>query len=542
MSYQVFARKYRPQSFEDVLGQEGVVQTLTNAIRLNRVHQAYLFCGARGVGKTSLARIFAKSLNCEKGPTVTPCQTCPSCVGVTSGRSMDVLEIDGASNTGVDDVRELREQVKYLPHSGKYKITIIDEVHMLSTSAFNALLKTLEEPPPHVLFIFATTEPHKIPITILSRCQRFDCRRLSVPQLTGHLAKILAQEKLQFSEESLSLIARCGDGSVRDSLSLLDQIVSYCGDKPTLEQVRDVLGLADRALLFEMMDAILAGEVSDILRLSESLYLKGSDLKIFAEGLLEVIHRLLLLSSGGQVSEISPGEEDFLKKAQALSDPKKLLVLFQILAKSVEDIARASFPRMVFEVALIKMAQAKDLLLLPEILEKLKSAPPEVVSQPNRPLVKTSVGTQVASPPVAPRGAAVAPDISGNLASFWMGFVRKVCELRPQIGAILEHAVPVKQEGEKIVIGFAPKTPYADMLKERMALLMEASESYFQKPMQFDICSLEKIEKGSTPFEIRQQAEQKRSAEIKAQALANPMVQKAQELLGASVKEVKEIK
>lgn len=535
ISYQIFARKYRPQSFDEVLGQEVAVQTLKNAIALGRIHQAYLFSGARGVGKTSLARIFAKSLNCAKGPTVAPCQTCAGCSGITQGRSLDVLEIDGASNTGVDDVRELREQVKYLPTNGKYKIYIIDEVHMLSQSAFNALLKTLEEPPPHVLFIFATTEPHKIPVTILSRCQQFEFRRLNESQLLAHLKNILKLEGLKkLPEESLELIAASADGSVRDSLSLLDQIISYCGEEAPLNSVREILGLADRALLFQMAEGVLKGDVKKILEEAENLYAKGGDLKIFSVGLLEIFYKLLLFIEGGeQFVSASPSDKDFLSQCLPLTDRSHLLVLFQILSRSVEEIARSDFARMVFNVALVKLAHARDLISIPEILDQLKKMESGKGLPPSVTLKKEAF-----SPPRS--------EVSDS-TKLWQNFVKKVVEIRPQVGSILEHASPLKLENDSILLGFEPKSLYADMLRERMGLLQEVANDFFKKRVQFVIQQMEgggpSLGQGVlTALQMREKEERERFNEIKTKALAHPLVQKAQEVLGAIVKEVKEIK
>ena len=266
VSYLVLARKYRPQRFDDLAGQEHVARTLTNAIELGRVHHAFLFTGARGIGKTSAARILAKALCCEKGPTANPCGECAICQSIASGQSVDVLEIDGASNTGVDDVRTLREGVRYLPAEARKKVYIIDEVHMLSTSAFNALLKTLEEPPPHVVFIFATTESHKIPATILSRCQRYDFKLLSTSALATHLSQILVKENIECEPEAVRLLAREAAGSVRDGLSLLDQVLAYVGkDKITRERVAEVLGVADRSLLFQLAGTVLGRDVAQAL-------------------------------------------------------------------------------------------------------------------------------------------------------------------------------------------------------------------------------------------------------------------------------------
>lgn len=524
MSYQVFARKYRPQSFDEVLGQEAVVQTLKNTLTLARIHQAYLFCGARGVGKTSLARIFAKSINCEKGPTTTPCQTCSACKGITTGNSLDVLEIDGASNTGVDDVRELREQVKFLPTSGKYKIYIIDEVHMLSTSAFNALLKTLEEPPAHVLFIFATTEPHKIPITILSRCQRFDFKRMSVNQLVSHLKKILASEKLKIDDESLALIAHCADGSVRDSLSLLDQIVSFCGNEVSVESVRNILGLSDQTLLYNVMAAVLAQDTAGVLKEAQAIYDKGADLKIFCEGLLEIVHHLLILTSGGEESlEISPSEKDQLSKLSSQTDSSKLMILFGLLAKGLEEVSRSDFPRLLFEVTLLKMLKARDVLSLAEIMKNIGP-----------------IG-QIGPIKIPAQAPQVVLSAQPTLSS-WAPFVKKVLETKPQIGSILEHASPLSVTGDVFTLGFEPNAPYIDLLKDRMALLNEVAWDFFKKQIRFDLTTLSASVNPSTVFEVKKMAEEQKTAEVKQKALSNPLVQKAQEMLGAKVKEVREIK
>ena len=287
MSYLVLARKYRPQRFSELVGQEHVARTLTNAIAQGRVHHAFLFTGARGVGKTSAARILAKALSCVKGPTAEPCGVCESCLEIAAGNSVDVVEIDGASNTGVDDVRTLREGVRYLPAKGRLKIYIIDEVHMLSTSAFNALLKTLEEPPAHVVFIFATTEAHKIPTTILSRTQRYDFKLIPTARLVAHLEGILRAESIAFEPDGLRLLARQAAGSVRDGLSLLDQVIAYVGDAAiSRDIVSEVLGVADRSLLVDLARHVLDRDVAATLRLLAAAVERGLDLGQLARAFL----------------------------------------------------------------------------------------------------------------------------------------------------------------------------------------------------------------------------------------------------------------
>jgi len=296
MGYLVLARKYRPQTFSEVIGQEHITRTLTHAISSGRVAHAILFSGPRGTGKTTVARLLAKAMNCEAGPTSTPCNTCRSCREITAGAGTDVFEIDGASNNSVDQIRELRENIKYMPAHSPYKIYIIDEVHMLSIAAFNALLKTLEEPPAHVMFVFATTEPQKIPITILSRCQRYDFRRIGIDSIVAHLKKLCLAEDSRIDDESLWLIAREAAGSMRDALSLLDQVVACSDGIITYEYVLTVLGGIDREIMFAFSDAVLKGDIPVILDMIDEVYGRGLDLKKFYE---HVVHHFRNLMIGG---------------------------------------------------------------------------------------------------------------------------------------------------------------------------------------------------------------------------------------------------
>lgn len=562
MSYQVYARKYRPQSFDEVLGQEAVNQTLKNAITLSRLHQAYLFCGARGVGKTSLARIFAKSLNCEKGPTITPCQQCAACKGITSGSAMDVLEIDGASNTGVDDVRELREQVKYLPLSGKYKIYIIDEVHMLSTSAFNALLKTLEEPPAHVLFIFATTEPHKIPITILSRCQKFEFRRMNLDQLVGHLKTILAKEEVVFSDEILFLIARCADGSVRDSLSLLDQVVSFCGKTATVDAVREVLGLADRQVILDMLQALMVADQTKLMSLSAQAYAKGTDLKILAEGLLETLYEMILIQNGGVSGNTAPAEAQLLQTLSSACDSAKLLTQFQILSRGVSDIAHSEFPRMIFDVTLVRLMRAQDLLSVSEMRQLLEGsvktlsprAAPTTAEKNILPPPSFDASAIVSSKPTFDKPTVAKPAVPKPTESSvptdkktlsrlsWTSFVQHVLKNKPQVGSLLEHGGVVDIVDHKIILGYQSASAlHAEMLKDRMGLVLEMATLFFSQAIQVEVRVIA-ASAGTTLFEERELADKKKVELLKAEALANPSVRIIQDVLGAKVKEIKPLK
>lgn len=295
MSYLIFARKFRPQTFEQVLGQDPIVTTLRNGIKQERIPQNFLFSGPRGIGKTSTARILAKALNCAKGPVEEPCGKCTSCQEITQGNSLDVLEIDGASNRGIDEIRNLRETVKFKPVNGRYKIYIIDEVHMLTTEAFNALLKTLEEPPPHVKFIFATTESHKVPLTILSRCQRFTFKRIPTHVIAEKLEEIAKAEKLKFDKKAIYLVAKASEGALRDAESLLDQLASFSEGKIEEADVLATLGLASEEVYFSILAAIQSKEAEKIFSLVADLYDNGKDLSQFAKGLLETFRHLLLL-------------------------------------------------------------------------------------------------------------------------------------------------------------------------------------------------------------------------------------------------------
>ena len=375
MSYLVLARKYRPTTFGDIVGQEHVVRTLANAIKLGRVHHAFLFTGARGVGKTTTARVLARALNCAKGPTAEPCGTCAACTEIASGASPDVLEIDGASNTGVDNVRELRENVRYLPSRGRFKLYIIDEVHMLSTAAFNALLKTLEEPPPHVKFIFATTEPHKIPVTILSRCQRFDFRRVSVQQLGEHVKRILGKEKVELSATALAAIVREAQGSVRDALSLADQVLSFAGEHPDDAAVAQALGIVERQAIFDLCDAVLARDAGRLLALLAEVDARGHDLVDVAGLLVEHLRDLMVVKvvpePAQALLERSPGELAALTaQAGKLSRPY-LHRYFGLMVSVAEDVSRSAFARVTFEMGMLRLLEVEPTASLGEILQRM---------------------------------------------------------------------------------------------------------------------------------------------------------------------------
>ncbi len=382
MSYLVLARKYRPQSFEDLVGQEHVTQTLANAIAQDRVAHAFLFTGVRGVGKTTSARILAKCLNClgadgqSKGPTATPCQTCAACTEIAAGTDMDVQEIDGASYNGVDEVRRLQEGLAFRPARDRHKLYIVDEVHMLSNAAWNAFLKTLEEPPPHVKFIFATTEVHKVPVTILSRCQRYDFKLVSAKTLAKHIDEVLAAEKIVAEESAVSVVAREAAGSVRDAMSLLDQVIAFSGDKVSGEDVARVLGVADRQVLHQLTSAILAGDAASALTTIDAVARQGMDLVHLSRDLLRHLRNLVVakVCSDAQARELLDLADAEIADVLALAqktDADDLSRLFQGLSKGYDEIVKSGQVRSALEMTIVRLARRPVLLPLDELLARL---------------------------------------------------------------------------------------------------------------------------------------------------------------------------
>lgn len=388
MSYLVLARKYRPQTFEQVVEQAHITRTLTNAISTGRVAHAILFSGPRGTGKTTVARILAKAMNCKEGPTPEPCNVCRSCAEITAGHAVDVFEIDGASNNSVDQIRELRENIKYMPAHSAFKIYIIDEVHMLSTAAFNALLKTLEEPPSHVMFMFATTEPHKIPITILSRCQRHDFRRISLASISNHMAWICAQEGFESSEQSLGLIAREAGGSLRDALSLLDQIMTSTQGKMTHEQVLDILGVIDRKMIYDLATAILAADIPAVLDLLDDIYDRGHDMKKLYADLLEHFRNLLVASIGQKVDklvDLPAGEIEQLMQQAGQVSHGALNQIFDLLFREELNVRLSPQPKLALEMALIRLLHVKPALPIDVLIDKLDDLRQRILPSSQRP-------------------------------------------------------------------------------------------------------------------------------------------------------------
>ena len=375
MTYVVLARKWRPQTFEDLTGQEHVARTLANAIEQERVPHAMLFTGARGVGKTSTARILAMALNCAEGPTVKPCGTCDACKEIQQSNSLDVLEIDGASNRGINEIRELRDGVRYAPHRDGHKIYIIDEVHMLTTEAFNALLKTLEEPPPHVVFIFATTEAHKIPVTILSRCQRFDFRRIPFAAIVGRLERIAAAEELAVDAEVLGVIARQAAGGMRDALSLMDQVIAFAGTTVSLEAASSILGVAERRRLFELSAALLARDVDKALSVIDEVDAFGVDLAHFASEFVAHLRDLAVIAVTSDPEGLTSLTDNELAEARAQlsgTDAATVHRMFDLMVGAAEQISRSAHARLVLEMSLVRLGALEPLHAIEDLAARLE--------------------------------------------------------------------------------------------------------------------------------------------------------------------------
>jgi len=477
VSYQVIARKYRPQRFADVVGQEHVTQTLSNAISQKRIAHAYLFCGPRGTGKTTIARIFAKCLNCTGGPKVDFDENDSRVQEITEGRALDVMEIDGASNNGVEQVRELRETCKYAPANAQFKIYIIDEVHMLSTAAFNALLKTLEEPPAHVKFMFATTDPEKVLPTILSRCQRFDLRRIPAALITKHLAEIAKKEKVKIDEAALHAIARGADGGMRDAESTLDQLISFCGDKIEEPDVLSMFGLAAESQILNLSRAVLAGEIQTALTQLNELARNGKDLGRLLSDLLNHFRNLLIFQiSRGDLNllEVSEAEVSALKEQSVLANAESFTRILEVFADAELNLRDAASKKIFLEVALLKAIEARSAISIDSVLKQLNqlrggqssaAVPPApaaaaATSRTSQPVESSPVK----NPPtqVATYNFAETTPVSADLSVLWTQLIEAVGRISPFTRSYLVDANPISFEKNILVIGFDPE--FADHL------------------------------------------------------------------------------
>jgi DNA polymerase-3 subunit gamma/tau len=545
MPYVVLARKWRPQRFEDVVGQPHVVQTLTNAISAERIAHAYLFSGARGIGKTSVARILAKALNCAQGPSPSPCNQCASCKEITESSSIDVFEIDGASNRGIDEIRELRENVRYLPAKSSYKIYIIDEVHMLTAPAFNALLKTLEEPPPHVIFIFATTEVHRVPITITSRCQLFDFRRIPAAEIMDHLRHIAQKEDIQISDVSLRVLAREAEGSMRDAQSLLEQMIAFSGKSISDEDLLEVLGVIDHQDLFSTATAIIEGDAVRCLETIERLYLHGHDLRRFCQELAEHFRNLLVMKMSKEpqkLVDLTDAELTELKEQADKVSSSTLQQFFHFLLKGEEEIRRSSNPKLVLEMSLLRLTQLPKVMDMDEVISQMLKLEQKIatggqpMAEPRR--REEDTGPQEVSVSYTQTEETDTADpkaVADSPFPKWQDVLKKMRQEKPALAASLERVGVRQPKPDLLELDFNGHEFDYEMVKEResFGLLNRVSREIFGDKMKISLNA------GGQEIRRKQRGKTDRQRLQQQKALKHPLVTEALEIFGGEIVEVK---
>ncbi len=567
MSYQILAQKYRPRTFEDVVGQETITRTLKNAVLQQRIANAYIFCGPRGVGKTSVARLLSKALNCEEPPEKSPCNKCASCKEITQGNNIDVLEIDGASNNSVDEIRTLRENVKFSPSRSKFKIYIIDEVHMLSQGAFNALLKTLEEPPDHVKFIFATTEPHRVLPTIMSRCQRFDFRRISAKAIYDRVLDISKNENIDIDEKAALLISRSVDGSLRDALVILDQMVSFSGKKIFPDDVVELLGMIHRDRIFELSDAVIEADPGRIAGILDEMINSGKDPVFIANGLIRHHRDLMILKAAGAPTSDMALTADELKKLEAQAGKlslEEILYILQNLSHCLGLMKGTIFPRAPLEIALIRLTRREAVLSLPAVLAKLEemgklyrasggafAAPGKTIPASAAPAKTGAVKT--AEKPVDPglRGQKVSaqtpaeenppagsddngePETDFDSTKFhWRSVLNYIRNKKMSVFTFLSAAKPVEFTEEKVVIGFGK-----DHLFNKEALEADSNRSVIEEAVNKVTGKSPQIEFTLLEFlgESAEKSDDAAKRTARAKEKMKPVIEKAMDVFGGHV-------
>ena len=547
MSYIVLARKYRPQTFEQVIKQDHVTRTLINAISLNRVAHAILLTGPRGTGKTTVARIMAKAMNCKDGPAPVPCNKCRSCREITSGSSADVYEIDGASNNGVEQIRALRENVKYMPAYSRYKIYIIDEVHMLTIAAFNALLKTLEEPPSHIMFVFATTEPNKIPITILSRCQRYDFRHIDIESLSEYMKGLCTKEGFDIPIESLELIAREAGGSMRDALSLLDQVISCVQGSITHDKVLDILSVIDRKIIFDISGAVLRGDLPAILDILDDIYARGYEMQKLYADMVEQFRNLLVVKMGKNVSKLVnlPAHEIDLMRDQAKDvSPVFLNQIFDLLFKEEPAIRFSSQPKLAIEMLFIKMFQIKPAMPIDLLIEKLDNLKNESYKKTGHEISEDQAAYDCREKSAERstetrdlKESDAQPHVSGqdNLDLTWERLLDIFLENHSVLAASLKKCVLKKLTEHSLEIEINDNGFNVNMIKrnKNVAIIEKVCEDFFGKRMDLTL-TVKKNQKKDN-----QEHKTDRENRLKQEALSHSLVADTIEIFNGRVLDVK---
>jgi DNA polymerase III subunit gamma/tau len=605
VSYLVLARKYRPQTFEDLVGQDHVARTLANAIATGRVAHAFLFTGVRGVGKTTSARLLAKCLNCVgpegklTGPTATPCNVCSPCKEITAGQDLDVQEIDGASYNGVDEVRRLQEGMGFRPARDRFKVYVVDEVHMLSSAAWNAFLKTLEEPPPHVKFIFATTEVQKVPVTILSRCQRYDFKLIPTQTIARRLDQVLALEHIEAAPSGVQVLAREAAGSMRDAMSLLDQVIAFSGDKLTGEDVARVLGVADRAVLHDLASGLVTGNAGTCLAVIERVAEQGYDLTHTTRDLLRhlrnvVVAKVVVPQEGGaslrELLDLADEEVRDVVELAGRAELDDLSRLFQGLSKAFDDIVRSAQPRMALEMALVRLARRPALLPIDELLTRLgdlerrlsssgsqaappprgggagggrgvgvqaTSAIPSLASptpplDPGPPRIRGSLAlaptpARATEPEPTPEPAPVpTPESAPAPAPTtdpWRAILERVRAVRADVASVLEHALPLEVTRDRVVFGFRPSDSFLAARAsepEALDLLARSARAHFDAPTQVELRTAAAAPSGvRTVASIDAAHREEDLAKARKSIEHHPLVQEAIRLFGAQLRDVK---
>ncbi len=542
MSYVVFARKYRPNDFDEVVGQGHITTTLKNAIKLNRVAHAYLFSGPRGIGKTTTARILAKALNCEKGPTPTPCNRCVSCREISSSTSLDVIEIDGASNRGIDEVRGLRENVKFAPAHGHYKLYIIDEVHMLTQEAFNALLKTLEEPPPHVKFIFATTSPNKVLATVLSRCQRFDFRRISTADIVSKLKEVARSESVDVDDETLFSIARQVDGSLRDAESILDQLNTFCDGKIKKDDIAHILGTVSEDLLEDFVRLIIEGETAKALEFIDRLVREGKDLLFFLLNLIGYFRNLMvakLCKRPEALIDLAPQSIERLVNQSRDFSQEELFYISTVLVNTYESMRRAGSNRVIFELSVARITKRQSMAPLNEILDKIKETEKrlesEVVSEPE--IVPEKKADSSSETSKSPNIEKAKEDIElSKVQEVWPTILKAVKAKKMSVGSYLLEGAPVECKDGTLTIGFAKNFILHKEVVEKVEnrlIIEEALRGMLRRDVRLKFI-VQDIKKGLAA-DYADKEEGQSQEPIRSDVLAEPAVQSALEIFDGRV-------